>query len=193
MCLGFRPQHRALLRVCSLGVGQTCPSAGCNFSISDLPGTLDSFTHFPFIPSLPIHSHVHSGHLVPWSTAALLSHPLRLPLLRSGSTGGEVGRHLAQHRPSSSRSPHQLLGMCPEGWAGPSFPSLPCPDTKPPGNGLQSQSQKPPNSSLLFRAVSWKNSLGFPENASVFSFHDCYSLLSMCHNSFNEQSLSICI
>lgn len=87
-------------------MGQIARFIQCNFSIRDLPGTL-FFTytfsiHIPLLP--PIHSHIHSGSLIPHSAAppSFLIPSLFLHWATQRWLAGETGRHLAQHPPCPS-------------------------------------------------------------------------------------------
>nr|KAF6480647.1 hypothetical protein HJG59_010516 [Molossus molossus] len=87
------------------------------------------------------------------SLPSLLQMQVFLPSDWKRGAGSRLGDNQPIADPPPARRPHQLLGMRCKGQAG--HPSrLPCPEAESPESGPQSQSQKPPYSSLLFRAVS---------------------------------------
>lgn len=70
----------------------------------------------PLLP--PIHSHIHSGSLIPQCAAppSFLIPSLFLHWVTQRWLAGETGRHLAQHPPCPSLLHSPLLGMRAEGW-----------------------------------------------------------------------------
>lgn len=102
--------------------GQTAPFIWCNFPLVICPELFFTHTfsiHTPLLP--PIHSHIHSGSLIPQSAAppsflipSIFPHWVTERWLAgelSAGWRGGVGRHLAQHRPCPSLL-HNPLWAC---------------------------------------------------------------------------------
>lgn len=178
MCLGDRTQAESTAWSPPGRYGQTAPCKRYNFSISDLPGTLFSLTHFPFIPPLP--------HSLPRSLRkpnslvhgpSLLSHPLPLPVLGSGVLAGRGGWEAPRPEPQllapTLPQPAAHTGF----WAGALRAGQGCLAS------LRTNHRSSPThqcSSEQFPGrIHWVSRKMFPV---VFSFHGCNSLLSICHN-----------
>lgn len=187
MCLGDRTQAQSTAWSPPGRYGQTAPCKRYNFSISDLPGTLFSPTHFPFIPPLP--------HSLPRSLRkpnslvrgpSLLSHPLPLPVLGSGVLAGRGGWEAPRPEPQllapTLPQPAAHTGF----WAGALRAGQGCLASLsflPQELALRTNHRSSPThqcSSEQFPGrIHWVSRKMFPV---VFSFHGCNSLLSICHN-----------